>query len=60
MLLNKADVIKFSGQEATQAELEEAYTTVETVFESHLAQAKKEILENQEAQSQKKKRFRLK
>ena len=59
-LLNKADVIKFSGQEATQAELDEAYTTVETVFESHLAQAKKEILENQEAQSQKKKRFRFK
>jgi len=59
-LLNKADVIKFSGQEATQAELDEAYTTVETVFESHLAQAKKEILEKQEAQSRKKKRFRLK
>ncbi len=59
-LLNKADLIKFSGQEATQAELDEAYTTVETVFESHLAQAKKEILESQEAQSQKKKRFRLK
>ncbi len=58
-LLNKADVIKFSGQEATQAELDEAYTTVETVFESHLAQAKKEILEKQEAQSRKKKRFRL-
>jgi hypothetical protein len=59
-LLNKADVIKFSGQEATQAELDEAYTTVETVFEFHLAQAKKEIQEKQEAQSQKKKRFRLK
>jgi hypothetical protein len=60
MLLKKADVIKFSRQEATQAELDEAYTTVEAVFESHLAQAKKEILKNQEAHSQKKKRFRLK
>ena len=59
-LLNKADVIKFSGQEATQAELDEAYTTVETVFESHLTQAKKEILEKQEVQSQKKKRFGFK
>lgn len=44
-LLTKADVVKFSGQEATQAELDEAYTTVETILESHLAKAKEKQLE---------------
>lgn len=35
-LFKKADVIKFSGKKATQAELDEAYTTVEAVLESQL------------------------
>ncbi len=39
-LLTKADVVKFSRQEASQADLDEAYTTVETVFESYLAKAR--------------------
>ncbi len=35
-LFQRADVIKFSGKEATQTELDEAYTTVEAVLESQL------------------------
>jgi hypothetical protein len=38
-LFAKSDVIKFSGREATQAELDEAYTTVETVLETQLKAA---------------------
>jgi len=53
-LLAKADVIKFSGQEATRAELEEAYTTVETVFESHLAEARDAKLNAEEAAAKRK------
>jgi hypothetical protein len=34
----KADVIKFSGQKASQAEFDDAYTTVESVLESKLAE----------------------
>lgn len=59
-LLKKADVIKFSGQEATQAELDEAYTTVETVLESHLSETRREMLEVEEGQQKKKRRFRIK
>ncbi len=33
-LFEKADIIKFSGKTATQAELDEAYITVETVLET--------------------------
>ena len=40
VLFNKAEVLKFSGQEASQAELDEAYTIVETMIEAKL----KEIL----------------
>ncbi len=58
-LLVKADVVKFSGQEASQAELEEAYTTVETLLESHLAQAKEKIRQMEEEKSKKKKIFRI-
>lgn len=35
-MLSKADVIRFSGNEATPAELNEAYGTVEMVLESNL------------------------
>ncbi len=55
-LFKKADVVKFSGQEATQAELEEAYTTVETILESHLAQTKEMMQKMEEKRSKKKKR----
>lgn len=42
-LFNKADVVKFSGQDATQAELDEAYTTVETILESQLTAANERL-----------------
>ena len=54
-LLVKADVVKFSGQEATQSELEEAYTTVETILESHLAQVKEKQRQAEEEQKSKRK-----
>jgi len=57
-LLNKADVVKFSGQEATQAELDEAYTTVETMLESHLTQAREALLKETE-QSKKRKKWNI-
>lgn len=53
-LMKKADVVKFSGQEASQAELDEAYTAVETVLESHLAQAKEKLQEIEESKKRKK------
>lgn len=53
-LFEKADVVKFSGQEATQAELEEAYTTVETILESHLSEERERVRRQEEAKSQKK------
>jgi hypothetical protein len=34
-----ADEVKFSGRQASQSELEEAYTVVESVFESRLVEA---------------------
>jgi hypothetical protein len=37
-VLSKADVVQFSGKDATQAELDEAYTFVETVLEARLAE----------------------
>ncbi len=40
-LFSQADVVKFSGKKATQAELDEAYTAVETILETHLASEKK-------------------
>jgi len=54
-LFKKTDVVKFSGQDATQAELEEAYSTVETILESHLAQTKELIQRMEETRSKKKK-----
>jgi len=36
ILFSKADVVKFSGKNATQAEFDEAYTTVETILETYL------------------------
>jgi len=53
-LLAKADVVKFSGQEASQTELEEAYTTVETVLESHLAQVREKMRQTEDEKSKKK------
>lgn len=53
-LMKKADVVKFSGQEASQAELEEAYTAVETVLESHIVQAKEKLQEIEESKKRKK------
>ncbi|MEJ2627473.1 MAG: hypothetical protein P8078_02790 [bacterium] len=41
MLFSQADVVKFSGKKATQAELDGAYTAVETILETHLASEKK-------------------
>ena len=39
-LFSKADLVKFSGQEATHSELADAYTTVESLLESNMAQAR--------------------
>lgn len=47
-LFEKADVVKFSGQAASQADLEEAYTTVETILEMHLREIKEKMLANGE------------
>lgn len=41
-MLIKADVIRFSGKEATPAELDEAYGTVETILKSNLKELKTE------------------
>lgn len=53
-LFAKADVIKFSGKDASQAEIDEAYTAVETVLESGLVEEKKRI-EQEKAEAEKKK-----
>jgi hypothetical protein len=47
-IFEKADVIKFSGRKASQAELDEAYTTVESVFESKLAEERLRLQKIQE------------
>jgi len=58
-LFTKADVIKFSGKEATQAELDEAYTVVEAVLESRLAEERTRMeLERSEADKKKPKGLR--
>lgn len=54
-LFNKADVVKFSGQDASQAELDEAYTTVETILESHLLKSREQIQKMEEEQGKKQK-----
>ncbi len=46
-LFRKADVVKFSGADASQSELDEAYTTVETILESRLT-AWREALRQEE------------
>ena len=48
-LFTTADVVKFSGHDATQSELEDGYTTVETILESNLS---KMIEERQRAEQQ--------
>jgi hypothetical protein len=45
----KADVIKFSGRKASQAEFDAAYTTVESVLESKLTEERKRIQDLREA-----------
>lgn len=57
-LFERADVVKFSGQEASQAEFEEAYTTVETILESHLAK-EKEAQVKAEAEAEAKNKIKL-
>jgi len=57
-LFRKADVVKFSGQEAAQSELEEAYTAVESIFESHMAQAKEQIRKAEEERLKKRKKWK--
>jgi hypothetical protein len=47
-IFEKADVIKFSGRKASQAELDEAYTTVESVLESKLAEERLRLQKIQE------------
>lgn len=55
LLFTKADLVKFSGQEAEQSELDEIYTTVETIFESTLIEIqKKEHEENVKRKKHKK------
>ncbi len=53
-LFTKADVIRFSGKEATQAELDEAYTVVEAMLESRLAE-ERQRLEKLKTEAEKKK-----
>jgi hypothetical protein len=56
VLFTKADVVKFSGQEATQAELEDAYTVVETILESNLSQIRAQQLKVEEESKKKRKK----
>lgn len=55
-LFLKADIVKFSGHESTQAEIDEAYTAVEMILETHLAREKKKIEKQQKENSKRKKR----
>ncbi|MBN1893467.1 hypothetical protein JW906_03185 [bacterium] len=54
-LFSTADVVKFSGQEASRADLESAYTVVESFLEERLSAAKKET-EAQAAEPSKQKK----
>ena len=56
-LFQKADVVKFSGQDASQAELDEAYTTVETILESHLLKSREQIQKMEEEHEKKQKKW---
>ncbi|MFO7890707.1 MAG: hypothetical protein R6V04_10260 [bacterium] len=56
-LFSKADVVKFSGKKATQAEVDEAYTTVETILETHCAQERKAREKKEEEDKKSSKRF---
>ncbi len=55
-LFSKADVVKFSGQDASQSELNEAYTTVETILESHLSKSREQIRSMEEERGKKRKK----
>jgi hypothetical protein len=59
-LFHTSDVVKFSGQEATQSELEQAYTTVETILESHLARKREDLAKTMEDKPKKKGTKKLK
>jgi hypothetical protein len=59
-IFSKADVVQFSGKDASQAELDEAYTVVETVLESHLAEERTRLAQAKaEAEKEKTGRFRI-
>ena len=55
-VLSKADLTQFSGRDASQAELDEAYTIVETVLETRLAEERKRLAKA-EAEKEKPGRF---
>ena len=55
-LFHKADIVKFSGQDAARAELDEAYTLVETVLETKLADFRKKQLQAEMEKGRRKKR----
>ncbi len=57
ILFNKADVVKFSGQNANQTELDEAYTTVEMILESHLSKSKEQIQRMEEESAKKRNKW---
>ncbi|MBN2105559.1 hypothetical protein JW835_16090 [bacterium] len=59
LFFKEADVIKFSGEEATQAALDSAYTTVETIFEAYRAEAVKTREEQTTSKSGKRYRIRF-
>lgn len=50
-MMQKADLVKFSAQDADPAELRDAYTTVETFFEEELAREKERRLAESEETS---------
>ena len=56
-LFNNADVVKFSGQNARQNELDEAYTTVEMILESHLSKSREQIQQMEEENTKKRKKW---
>jgi hypothetical protein len=56
-LFENADIVRFSGQEASQSELDEAYTIVENILESNLRKAR-ERLESEKEKGARKNIFR--
>ncbi|MCJ7813495.1 hypothetical protein MUP95_09310 [bacterium] len=56
-LFNNVDVVKFSGQNARQNELDEAYTTVEMILGSHLSKSREQIQQMEEENTKKRKKW---